>query len=106
MSAAPFASAQALVKVKCLHCLQSSHSFRPMVEQAGSSAKRIRIGLTGLAFAFVFVLLGSAITQSGEDGVVNTVEQKAEAAPSEPLAELGIAPGASEDANSNNAVEP
>ena len=77
-----------------------------MVEQAGSSAKRIRIGLTGLAFAFVFVLLGSAISQSGDDAPVNTVNQEAEARPNEPLAELGIAPGATDDANSANTVTP
>ena len=29
-----------------------------MPHQAGSSAQRIRIGLTGLAFAFLLVLLG------------------------------------------------
>jgi hypothetical protein len=77
-----------------------------MVEQAGSSAKRIRIGLTGLAFAFVFVLLGSAISQSGEDTPANMVNQEAEAPPNEPLAELGIAPGATDDANSANTVTP
>jgi hypothetical protein len=77
-----------------------------MVEHTGSSAKRIRIGLTGLAFAFVFVLLGSAISQSGEDDASNMAKQETEAAPAEPLAELGIAPGTTDDVNSANAVTP
>jgi hypothetical protein len=67
-----------------------------MVEQAGTSAQRIRIGLTGLAFAFVLVLLGSAISGSGEDAPI-TPNTTVEAEPKEPLAELGVAPGAGED---------
>lgn len=77
-----------------------------MVEHTGSSAKRIRIGLTGLAFAFIFVLLGSAISRSGNDTPVNSVNHAAEAEPNEPLAELGVAPGAAEDVNSANTVAP
>jgi hypothetical protein len=38
-----------------------------MPNQAGSSAQRIRIGLTGLAFAFLLVLLGSIISRSSRD---------------------------------------
>jgi hypothetical protein len=54
--------------------------------------QRIRIGLTGLAFVFLLVLLGTAISRSGDDepanvAAVNTAE------PNEPLAELGVAPG-------------
>lgn len=73
-----------------------------MVENAGSSAQRIRIGLTGLAFAFLLVLLGSAITRSGqsEDGVAeNTAALNG--ASSEPLAELGVAPGSGAHSNSS-----
>lgn len=55
--------------------------------------QRIRIGLTGLAFVFLLVLLGTAISRSSEDPVAppqpNSVEE-----PSEPLAEIGAAPGA------------
>ena len=75
-----------------------------MVEHAGNSEKRIRIGLTGLAFAFVIVLLGSAISRSGEDASGNLVSQATASEPSEPLAELGVAPGANDDANSSNAA--
>ena len=63
-----------------------------MVDNAGTSAQRIRIGLTGLAFAFLLVLLGSVISRSGsDDRPANAAEQAdANAAPSEPLAELGV----------------
>jgi hypothetical protein len=74
-----------------------------MPYQAGSSAQRIRIGLTGLAFAFLLVLLGSSISRSSRDDNVNAAAQQASAnQPSEPLAELGVAPGASEETNSSN----
>lgn len=75
-----------------------------MADQAGTSAQRIRIGLTGLAFAFLLVLLGSIISRSGDDDVVvNDVANSAEAAePTEPLAELGVAPGAT---TTNNASD-
>ena len=65
----------------------------------GSSAQRIRIGLTGLAFAFLLVLLGSIITRSSRSETSNATQQAVANEPSEPLAELGVAPGASESAN-------
>ena len=71
-----------------------------MPYQAGSSAQRIRIGLTGLAFAFLLVLLGSIVSRSSRDGTANAVQQASTNEPSEPLAELGVAPGAS--ANDKN----
>lgn len=75
-----------------------------MPYQAGSSAQRIRIGLTGLAFAFLLVLLGSVISRSSKNGDVNAVTNATTNQPSEPLAELGVAPGASDDkANATNA---
>ena len=68
-----------------------------MPYQAGSSAQRIRIGLTGLAFAFLLVLLGSIITRSNRGDTTNNAAQQAVTnEPSEPLAELGVAPGASD----------
>jgi hypothetical protein len=76
-----------------------------MSDQAGTSAQRIRIGLTGLAFAFLLVLLGSAISRSGADDNGNAVQQSAmNSGPSEPLAELGVAPGAA-DAQANNSSD-
>jgi hypothetical protein len=70
-----------------------------MPYQAGSSAQRIRIGLTGLAFAFILVLLGSIVSRSSRDNVSNAAEQAAMNEPSEPLAELGVAPGAADGGN-------
>lgn len=79
-----------------------------MIEDAGSSAQRIRIGLTGLAFAFLLVLLGSAISRSGSNDATRDAARQAEAdrEPSEPLAELGVAPGGnSSQANSSSNSE-
>jgi hypothetical protein len=75
-----------------------------MAEGAGTSAQRIRIGLTGLAFAFLLVLLGSVISRSREDGapLKNTTSAN-EAEPNEPMAQLGVAPGG--DAALNNSAE-
>jgi hypothetical protein len=61
--------------------------------------QRVRIGLTGLGFVFVAVLLATALTGTPEDeapvsansaapGAIGQVE-----APKEPLAELGVTPG-------------
>jgi len=65
-----------------------------MPYQHGSSAQRIRIGLTGLAFAFILVLLGSVVSRSSREEGVNAVQQANASEASEPLAELGVAPGA------------
>ena len=74
-----------------------------MPHQAGSSAQRIRIGLTGLAFAFLVVMLGMIISRSSHDSVSNAATQAAMNEPSEPLAELGVAPGASDTTNNSTA---
>ena len=66
-----------------------------MSDDAGTSAHRIRVGLTGLAIAFLLVLLGSVISKSSEDEA-NATE------PNEPLAELGVAPGGSDTDNASN----
>ena len=70
-----------------------------MAEDAGTSAYRIRIGLTGLAVAFLLVLLGSVISRSREDNA--PVQNKED--PNEPMAQLGVAPGG--DAALNNSSE-
>ena len=88
-----------------LHLVEVGHSFVvSMPYQAGSSAQRIRIGLTGLAFAFLLVLLGSIVSRSSRDDTGNAAQQAAMNEPSEPLAELGVAPGASE-ATKNSATQ-
>jgi hypothetical protein len=88
-----------------LHIVELGHSFvDAMPYQPGSSAQRIRIGLTGLAFAFLLVLLGSIIARSGKTESNNNAAQAATNEPGEPLAELGVAPGASgQDANNVSA---
>lgn len=81
-----------------------------MAQKTGTTAQRIRIGLTGLAFAFLLVLLGSVISRSGRDSSAPpTAEQNAlENEPSEPLADLGVAPGsqtADEEVNNSSASQ-
>ena len=90
-----------------MHCVEADHSFvDDMVDHAGTTAQRVRIGLTGLAFAFLLVLLGSVISRSSDDrspaekaADVNAVANQE---PSEPLADLGVAPGGSESVNTTN----
>jgi len=76
-----------------------------MANQAGSSAQRIRIGLTGLAFAFLLVLLGSIISRSSHAGMTNGAQQVTANEPSEPLAEIGVAPGGSDDTTNNSTAK-
>ena len=64
--------------------------------------QRVRIGLTGLAFVFLLVLLGAAISRWGEEepgAGKDIAEVNADAEPNEPLAELGVAPGESSASN-------
>jgi hypothetical protein len=72
--------------------------------------QRVRIGLTGLAFVFLVVLLAAVFTsQSAEEmpitpnlieqqgaGAVVPAEPPEDAGPADPLAELGVAPGKAE----------
>ena len=73
--------------------------------------QRVRIGLTGLAFVFLAVLLAMVFTRepAGEEEITpnlldqqlsgdgtTTAAQPAEESPAEPLAELGVAPGKAE----------
>ena len=75
-----------------------------MPNRAGTTAQRIRIGLTGLAFAFLLVLLGSVVSRSGRDDNAAAPQSAAmnEAEPSEPLAELGVAPGSKGEEPADN----
>ena len=74
-----------------------------MAEHAGTSAQRIRIGLTGLAFAFLLVLLGSVVSRSRDDDTVpQNQTQLNQGEPDEPLAQLGVAPGREATANSSS----
>lgn len=80
--------------------------------------QRVRIGLTGLAFVFVLVLLAAVfINPSDEEPLTpDLVEQRsaggdsaravvADPLPKEPLAELGVAPG-NVETNSANSARP
>lgn len=58
--------------------------------------QRIRIGLTGLAFVFLLVLLGTVVSRSGREGAVipdsvNAASDNSQ--PTDPLSDLGVAPG-------------
>ena len=63
--------------------------------------QRIRIGLTGLAFVFLLVLLGTAISRSGDDTPPTAAQNEffANEEPNEPLAEIGAAPGTATSSN-------
>lgn len=79
--------------------------------------QRVRIGLTGLAFVFLLVLLGAIFSRASDEEPItpNMIERQrdprsiangaAEAEPKEPLAELGVAPG-NVDSNSQAGAEP
>ena len=69
--------------------------------EAKERVQRVRIGLTGLAFVFVLVLIGAAITNwSTDPPTANQVIANAmPSEPNEPLAEIGAAPGESSAAN-------
>lgn len=77
-----------------LHIVEANHSFVDVPHLAQTTAQRVRIGLTGLAFAFLLVLLGSIVSHSGHDeNAVAAAANEEASQPTEPLAELGVAPG-------------
>lgn len=56
--------------------------------------QRIRIGITGLAFIFLLVVIGTALTNQGRESVdpVEEALKEEEAPPADPLEEIGAAP--------------
>ena len=60
-----------------------------MPYQVGTSAQRIRIGLTGLAFAFIVVLLGSVVTRSSRDAGPSLLNRRARREPDTPRESRG-----------------
>lgn len=57
---------------------------------------RVRVGLTGLAFVFLLVMLATTFLRvTGDSDVTNesAATSNEAAAPSDTLAELGVAPG-------------
>ena len=83
--------------------IEAGHSLVDLRGGSGGQAsemQRVRIGLTGLAFVFQLVQLGAVVSRWGEDPNPNmAAEAKVEAEPTEPLAELGVAPGESSASN-------
>ena len=88
---------------------------RGPIGKNGNDMQRVRIGLTGLAFVFVLVLLGAVFTSPSAEAPIttNSLERPDaaggtvgnQAEPSEPLAELGVAPG-NADGNGAAAAQP
>jgi hypothetical protein len=80
--------------------------------------QRVRIGLTGLAFVFVLVLLAAIFVRPSQDPRIteNSIQQQQSGAlpadpdngtqPKEPLAELGVAPGNADDNGAAGTVPP
>ena len=72
--------------------------------------RRIRVGLTGLACVFLVVMLAAAVLRmTGQMPKRDAGPAANGAAPNEPLAQLGVAPGTPEngsDAASNRAASP
>ena len=81
--------------------------------------QRVRIGLTGLAAVFVVVLLAAVFTSPSDETPItaNSIEQQlangaaavntSEAdEPKEPLAELGVAPGAAASSSDTETATP
>lgn len=85
--------------------------------------QRVRIGLTGLAFVFIMVLLAAIFVRPSQEAPItaNSIEQMRngaqapapvdanESQPKDPLAELGVAPGnadANDIAPAANAAQP
>ena len=78
--------------------------------------QRVRIGLTGLAFVFVLVLLAAVFSRASDEEPItaNAIEQhmaanglveEEEAKPKEPLAELGVTPGNAETNQASPAAD-
>jgi hypothetical protein len=73
--------------------------------------QRVRVGLTGLACVFLLVQLAASLFglagEGPEDPVPTDMANNAvAAAPREPLAELGVAPGNAPEATANTAQPP
>jgi len=69
--------------------------------------QRIRYGLTGLAVVFLFVLLGTAISNSADDSAgLEQANIALPTEPNEPLAEIGAAPNSAAATNETSEPEP
>ena len=81
--------------------------------------QRVRIGLTGLAFVFILVLLGAIFSRASDEQPItpNLIDQQmspdnqgmvsdTESEPKEPLAELGVAPGNADNSTGDEQSAP
>lgn len=78
--------------------------------------QRVRIGLTGLAFVFVLVLLAAVFSKATDEAPITangieeasegkTLTEAADEVAEEPLAELGVAPGKAPEAENAATAE-
>ena len=74
-------------------------------DRHASTSQRIRVGMTGLAIAFLLILLGSIVSRSGRDEGVAPLENAVTNTPKEPLAELGVAPAPESAQNVTNETQ-
>lgn len=73
-----------------------AEAARPETERK-AAMHRVRVGAIGLACVFLLVMLATALLRAAGDGALDNANSalvaNAADAPSEPLAELGVAPG-------------
>ena len=98
----PFTTTVPCVKASACIVPCRAIAWRAMAVDAGTSAQRIRYGLTGLAIAFLVVLLGSVISRASRDNSPPATNEMNVTEPSEPMAQLGVAPGAERTDNSSS----
>lgn len=80
--------------------MESDPAPTPAESVAESQTQRVRVGMLGLAFVFLLVMLATALISVGRDAgdlidnqASPTANDSAGETPREPLAELGVAPG-------------
>lgn len=74
--------------------------------ETGDRMQRVRVGLTGLAVVLLIIALAAAVFRRVDDQAgASSANNSAQALPpsiDEPLAELGVAPGAAEEEGNNS----
>lgn len=54
---------------------------------------RVRVGLIGLAWVFLLVAVATVVLRAVDDRAANTAQGNVVEVPTDPLADLGVAPG-------------
>lgn len=89
-----------------------------MDQRPNGDVRRVRIGLTGLAFVFILVLLAAVFTKASDEepitanrieeaatgGAIGTTNATADET-NEPLADLGVAPGGAPEAENKASAD-